>query len=295
GGVAAPAGGRRRLPDRPGIDDERAAPRRRHPGACPGRAHRRFPVAADQRRRARPTAGDGTAARHRHQRDARTRRTARRHPHRRAWARRLHRAGAAARPPRGGDMSEAIRLVLVDDQQLVRAGLRPLAERDGDIHVVGEAADGRSGLSRVRELRPDLVLMDLRMPVMDGLEATRAAAAGYLLKDIAPDALREAIRTVAAGDALLSPAVTAAVMRAAVDGGALPADRRPLEHLTEREIEVLTLIGRGRTNAEIASELFLSPATSRTYVSRLLSRLGARDRAALVVLAYETGLVRPGR
>lgn len=222
-------------------------------------------------------------------------------------------------------MSDPIRVVIVDDQQLVRAGLRPLAERDGDIVVVGEAADGRSGLSRVRELRPDLVLMDLRMPVMDGLEATRAivadrrleglrvlvlttfdedehvyeairaGASGYLLKDIAPDALRAAIRTVAAGDALLSPAITATVMRAVAEGVAAPPDRSALEGLSAREIEVLVLVGRGRTNDEIAHELFLSPATSRTYVSRLLSKLGARDRAALVVLTYETGLVRPGR
>lgn len=217
----------------------------------------------------------------------------------------------------------AIRVVIVDDQELVRAGLRPLAERDGDIVVVDEAPDGRAGLSRVREHRPDVVLMDIRMPVMDGLSATkaivsdpeldgvrvlilttfdedehvheavRAGASGYLLKDVSPDDLRSAIRIVAAGEALLSPAVTATVMRAAAGATRAP-DRSPLDGLTEREIDVLTLVGRGLTNDEIAADLFLSPATTRTYVSRLLGRLHARDRAALVILAYETGLVRSG-
>jgi DNA-binding NarL/FixJ family response regulator len=217
-----------------------------------------------------------------------------------------------------------IRLVLVDDQELVRTGLRALAERDGDITVVGEAADGRSGLSMVRQHRPDVVLIDIRMPVMDGIAATkaivddpaladvrvivlttfdedenvmnaiRAGAAGYLLKDVSPTDLREGIRLVAAGDALLSPAITGTVMRTLA--GKLRRSTRPalVDGLTEREREVLQRVALGESNTEIGKALFISPATARTYVSRLLAKLGARDRAQLVVIAYESGLVAPG-
>jgi DNA-binding NarL/FixJ family response regulator len=234
-----------------------------------------------------------------------------------------------------------IRVVLVDDQPLVRTGIRALLERADDVEVVGEAADGREGVALVRRVRPDVVLMDLQMPVLDGIAATRqivddpapgsglpggatgadgaapgpcvvvlttfdddanlfaalrAGASGFLLKDASPDELRGAVRTAAAGDALLSPAVTARVVAQAVDAGrrddalvAAVADR-----LTDREREVLAHVGRGMTNDEIGAALFMSPATARTHVGRILAKLGVRDRAGLVVVAYETGLVRPG-
>ena len=212
-----------------------------------------------------------------------------------------------------------IRAVLVDDQPLVREGLRAILQRGGDITVVGEAADGREGLAVTARCRPDVVLMDLRMPLLGGLDATRriaadpqlasvrvlvlttfdadddlfgaldAGAAGFVLKDGEPDELRQAVRTVAAGGQLLSPSVTGRVVAAA-----LGATRRPdvtrLAGLTEREREVLAQVGRGRSNDEIAAVLHISRATARTYVSRLLAKLQARDRAQLVVVAYETGL-----
>lgn len=217
-----------------------------------------------------------------------------------------------------------ISVVLIDDQVLVRAGLRALLEHDPEIKIVGEADNGRSGLQLVQEKRPDVVLMDIRMPIMDGLQAThqivnqpdlhnskvlvlttfdedediqeaiRAGAAGYLLKDISPEELRRAVHIVAGGEALLAPAITRRVMQQLVTNiGSLKPEL--LKELTERECEILRHIGLGQSNDEIAQELVISPATARTYVSRLLAKLNARDRSQLVIIAYESGLLTPGK
>jgi DNA-binding NarL/FixJ family response regulator len=220
----------------------------------------------------------------------------------------------------------SIRVVLADDQALVRVGLRALAAAEPDIVVVGEAADGREALRVVREVHPDVVVMDVRMPVLDGLEATRliaadpqlngvrvlvlttfeideyvfdalrSGAAGFLLKDAEPTELLRAIRVVASGESLLSPAVTRRVIEAFSSQPPPAAPRvKLLAELTEREREVVALAGSGLSNDEIAEKLVISPATARTHVSRAMQKLGARDRAQLVVFAYEAGLVTPGR
>ena len=220
----------------------------------------------------------------------------------------------------------SIGVVLADDQTLVRSGFRALLERSDGIEVVGEASDGSEALERVREKRPGVVLMDIRMPVMDGLEATRriaadpelrgvrvimlttfdhdeyvfealhAGASGFLLKDVEPDDLRDAVRVVAAGDALLSPSVT---RRLISEFTSRPGGRRhappELDELTDREREVMTLVAAGLSNEEIAERLVISRATAKTHVSQILLKLGARDRAQLVAIAYASGLVEPGR
>jgi DNA-binding NarL/FixJ family response regulator len=217
----------------------------------------------------------------------------------------------------------SIRVLLADDQTLVRSGFRELLERTPDIEVIGEVADGAAAVERVRADHPDVVLMDIRMPVIDGLEAARAIAAdrdladvrvimlttfdldeyvfealhagasGFLLKDVEPDELRNAVRVVAGGDALLSPSVTRQLIAEFVSR---PGNDRhspaELEELTEREREVLGLIATGLSNREIAERLIISPATAKTHVSRILLKLDARDRAQLVVIAYQSGLVK---
>ena len=214
------------------------------------------------------------------------------------------------------------RVVIADDQALVRTGFQMILKARG-IEVVGEAADGAEAVDAVRRLRPDVILMDIRMPVMDGLEATRrilagptdcrvlilttfdldryvyaalaAGASGFLLKDVTPEHLAAAVRLVTTGDALLAPSITRRLVeRFAVPAAAQPAIHRDLTSLTPRELEVLTLMGQGLSNAELATELALSEATVKTHVARIFAKLTLRDRAQAVVLAYETGLVSPG-
>ncbi|GAA2673424.1 response regulator transcription factor [Streptomyces lunalinharesii] len=217
-----------------------------------------------------------------------------------------------------------IRVLLADDQLLVRAGFKALLDAQADIEVVGEAADGQQALTGVRAHRPDVVLMDIRMPVVDGLAATRgitgdpalrdvkvvmlttfeldeyvfealrSGASGFLVKDTEPDELLRAVRAVVAGDALLSPGVTRRLIAEFAARSKEPAPAAALGALTEREREVMALVGIGLSNEEIARRLVVSPLTAKTHVSRTMVKLGARDRAQLVVLAYESGLVRPG-
>lgn len=213
-----------------------------------------------------------------------------------------------------------IRVVIADDQALVRGGFRMILDVEPDIEVVGEAEDGDDAVAQSRELRPDVVLMDIRMPGLDGIEATKrltalgrraprvlilttfdldryvyeslkAGAAGFVLKSVSPLRLAEAVRTVAAGETLLAPEITLRLVESYVRQPPPGATSPP--ELTAREVEVLRALARGRSNGEIARELFLSEATVKTYAGRILAKLDLRDRTQAVVYAYETGLVRP--
>jgi DNA-binding NarL/FixJ family response regulator len=216
-----------------------------------------------------------------------------------------------------------IRVVVADDQALVRGGFRLILQTQPDIEVVGEAADGREAVASAQELRPDVILMDIRMPGMDGLEATRrlmatpnpprvlmlttfdldeyvydalrAGASGFLLKDVRPEQLADAVRAVATGDTLLAPTITRRLVEQYLRRPA-PGSRTPpgLGALTDRELDVLRLVARGRSNQQIASTLFLGESTVKTHLTHLFAKLGLRDRAQAVVLAYESGLIQPG-
>jgi DNA-binding NarL/FixJ family response regulator len=222
-------------------------------------------------------------------------------------------------------MTKTIRVLLVDDQQLVRTGFRMILADESDIEVVGEAKDGSQAIELAGHLEPDVVIMDIRMPIMDGVEATRrivrdrggrsrvlilttfdadeyvvealrAGASGFVLKDVPPDDFAEAIRTIASGDALLAPSVTRQLLDRFRDRLPAPAGEQDarLNELTDRELEVLKLVARGLSNREIADRLVLAEPTVKTHVSHMLLKLDLRDRAQAVVLAYEAGLVRPG-
>lgn len=226
--------------------------------------------------------------------------------------------------PGSHKLQRMIRVLLADDQALVRAGFRSLLNAEDDITVVGEVADGAEAVTVARAERPDVVLMDIRMPGTDGLEATRqigadpeladvhvvilttfdldeyvfealrVGASGFLVKDTEPVELLQAVRVVARGDALLSPGVTRRLVAEFASRSRQPHASKELDVLTEREKEIVALVGEGLSNDEIAERLVLSPATAKTHVSRAMIKLGVRDRAQLVVVAYQTGLVRPG-
>lgn len=217
-----------------------------------------------------------------------------------------------------------IRVLLADDQALVRSGFRLILERDAELEVVGEAEDGRRAVELARETRPDVVLMDVRMPELDGIEATRlllqdgsfagrvlvlttfdlddylveafrAGASGFLLKDVLPADLLHAVRVVSRGEALLAPALTRRLLEEHVERARLTTGRENrFGELTERELEVANAVARGLSNAEIGAQLYLSEATVKTHVTRVLAKLGVRDRVQIVVAAYECGLVTPG-
>jgi DNA-binding NarL/FixJ family response regulator len=222
---------------------------------------------------------------------------------------------SAAGPP--------LRVVIADDQALVRAGFRLILEEVGGFQVVGEAADGDQAITAVRRHRPDLVLMDVRMPNLDGIEATRrilsggascrvvilttfdldehvfaalrAGASGFLLKDVSPEQLVASLRILAGGEALLAPSITRRLIERFTAPGSGPAASHVLSALTEREREVLILVARGLSNDELAGELHVGESTIKTHVGRVLAKLGLRDRVQAVVFAYENGLIQPGR
>ena len=220
----------------------------------------------------------------------------------------------------------SIRILIADDQALVRAGFKMILDAEGDLDVVGEASDGAQAITMAAELEPDVVLMDIRMPEVDGIEATRrviaeagerpvrvlmlttfdlneyvyealrAGASGFLLKDVPPEQLVAGIRVVAEGEALLAPSITRRLIQEFATAAPAPSEPPPgLDELTPREVEVFKLVSRGLSNAEIAAELVVSETTVKTHVARVLMKLGLRDRVQAVVLAYESGVAVPGR